>query len=85
MRKLNLLMKKTGKTIVMVQHVNKSAEGGMNSIMGSSSLQQTATKVIEYGRNKDGTSMLRLWKTRFTPYRTESMQLVVDNFKLRAV
>lgn len=85
MRKLNLLMKKTGKTIVMVQHVNKSAEGGMNSIMGSSSLQQTATKVIEYGRNKDGTSMLRLWKTRFTPYRAESMQLVVDNFKLRAV
>ena len=85
MRKLNLLMKKTGKTIVMVQHVNKSADGGMNSIMGSSSLQQTATKVIEYGRNKDGTSMLRLWKTRFTPYRNESMQLVVDNFKLRAV
>lgn len=85
MRKLNLLMKKTGKTIIMVQHVNKSSEGGMNAIMGSSSLQQTATKVMEYGRNKDGTHMLRLWKTRFTPYRDQGLQLVIDKFKLRTV
>lgn len=86
MRKLNLLMKRTGKTIVMIQHTNKSANAeGMNNIMGSSSLQQTATKVIEYGRGKDGASMLRLWKTRFTPYRNEAIQIAIDKFKLRAV
>lgn len=86
MRKLNLLMKKTGKTIVMVQHVNKAGTAeGMNKIMGSSSLQQTATKVIEFGRNKEGVTMLRLWKTRFTPYRSEPIQITIDNFKLRAV
>ena len=86
MRKLNLLMKRTGKTIVMVQHTNKSSNAeGMNNIMGSSSLQQTATKVIEYGRDKSGVSLLRLWKTRFTPYRNDPIQIVIDSFKLRTV
>ena len=86
MRKLNLLMKRTQKTIVMVQHTNKSSNAeGMNNIMGSSSLQQTATKVIEYGRAKDGTSSLRLWKTRFTPYRPDPIQIAIQNFKLVAI
>ena len=57
----------------------------MNNIMGSSSLQQTATKVIEYGRAKDGTSSLRLWKTRFTPYRPDPIQIAIHNFKLVAI
>lgn len=86
MRRLNLLMKRTQKTIVMVQHTNKSSNAeGMNNIMGSSSLQQTATKVIEFGRDKDGVTKLRLHKTRFTPFRPDPIQIVVDNFKLRTV
>lgn len=85
MRRLNTLMKKTGKTIVMIQHTNKTKEEGMERIKGSSSLQQTATKVIEFNRNQEGCTMLRLWKTRFTPYRHESLQIRLNNFLIEAV
>ena len=84
MRRLNSLMKRTNKTIIMVQHTNKGGKDtkGMNQIMGSSSLQQTATKVIQFGRLEDGASFMRLWKTRFTPYRSKSLRLKVDKFKI---
>lgn len=84
MRRLNTLMKETQKTIIMVQHTNKGGKdtNGMNKIMGSSSLQQTATKVIEFGRLDDGASFLRLWKTRFTPFKDYALRLKVDKFKI---
>ena len=85
MRRLNTLMKQTGKTIVMIQHTNKTKEEGMERIKGSSSLQQTATKVIEFNRNQEGYTMLRLWKTRFTPYRNEPLKVRLNNFLIEAV
>lgn len=85
MRRLNTLMKENGKTIIMIQHVNKGQGEGMERIKGSSSLQQTATKVMEFNRDKDGLLKLRLWKTRFTPYRDKPIQLRLDNFLISAV
>ena len=84
MRRLNTLMKKNKKTIIMIQHTNKGGKDtqGMNKIMGSSSLQQTATKVIEFGRLDDGASYLRLWKTRFTPYRDHTLRININKFKI---
>lgn len=85
MRRVNSLMKGNGKTLVLIQHVNKSGENGFSGVKGSSSLAQTATKFMEYYISKDGSHMLRLWKTRFTPYRNESHQLVIDKFKIRSI
>ena len=85
MRHLNTLMKENGKTIIMIQHTNKGVDEGMGRIKGSTSLQQTATKVIEFNRNKEGATMLRLWKTRFTPYRNEPLHMRLNNFRIEAV
>lgn len=84
MRRLNTLMKQTKKTIIMIQHTNKGGKDtqGMNKIMGSSSLQQTATKVLEFGRLDDGASYIRMWKTRFTPYRDHTLRLKIEAFKI---
>lgn len=84
MRKLNTLMKRKKKTIIMIQHTNKGGKDtqGMNRIMGSSSLQQTATKVIEFGRLDDGASYLRMWKTRFTPFRDNTLRIQINKFKI---
>ena len=69
MQKLNQLMKKTKKTIILVSHVNKAAGAkGMDKIVGSGSIAQAATKVIEIGEEKGQTDAIRieLRKSRFT-------------------
>lgn len=67
MQKLNQLMKKLKKTIIIVNHVNKDARSkGMNKIVGSGSIAQAGTKVIEIYK-EDGDTLLHLWKSRFTP------------------
>jgi predicted ATP-dependent serine protease len=68
MQKLNQLMKKNKKTIILVSHVNKdNGSKGMNKIVGSGAIAQAATKVIEVGRDKDnGDIVLHMRKSRFT-------------------
>lgn len=68
MQKLNQLMKRNKKTIILVSHVNKdNGSKGMNKIVGSGSIAQAATKVIEVGRDKDsGNITLYMRKSRFT-------------------
>lgn len=83
MRKLNSLMKKNGKTIVMIQHTNKGGEEGMSKIKGSSAFAQTCSKVIFLKRGNDGNLMLILQKTRFTPYRSTWIEVGVDRFRLK--
>lgn len=46
MRNINNIVKNSGKTVILVQHTNKSLGEGMDQIKGSSALQQTATKVL---------------------------------------
>lgn len=70
MQGLNQLMKRTGKTIILVSHVNKApAAKGMDKIVGSGSLAQAATKVIEVTEDPDldNTIRIQIRKSRFTP------------------
>lgn len=83
MRRLNSLMKKNGKTIVMIQHTNKGDGEGMGKIKGSSAFAQTCSKVISLKRGDHGNLMLMLQKTRFTPYRTNWIEVGVDRFRLK--
>lgn len=69
MQGLNQLMKRTGKTIILVSHMNKAtAAKGMDRIVGSGALAQAATKVIEVTEDPDlaDTLRLELRKSRFT-------------------
>ncbi len=67
MRNLNFLMKKTGKTLILVSHVGKAtgAKGG-DKIIGSSSIAQAATKIIEVNKGKLGEMFIQLHGSRFT-------------------
>lgn len=66
MQKLNQIMKRTKKTIILVSHVNKApGSKGMDKIVGSGAIAQASTKVIEVGK-EDGKTRLRLHKSRFT-------------------
>lgn len=86
MRHLNSMMKRTKKTIVMVQHINKSQGEGMTQIKGSGAFAQTCSKVIEVKRptNAEGWS-IRLQKTRFTPYRAQPIEVGADKFRIKEV
>lgn len=81
MQKLNQLMKKMNKTIILISHVNKSNNvKGMGKIVGSGSIAQAGTKVIEVQEDEDmGQGALRIWlrKSRFTvkPAHHYSMKL----------
>lgn len=69
MQKLNQLMKRVKKTIILVSHVNKQAGArGMAKIVGSGAIAQAATKVIEVSEDKDmeGVLNIHLRKSRFT-------------------
>lgn len=69
MQKLNQLMKRTKKTIILVSHVNKTnGSKGMDKIVGSGSIAQAATKVIEIAEVRGIANQihLELRKSRFT-------------------
>jgi predicted ATP-dependent serine protease len=68
-RRINYLMRKLKKTIIMVSHVNKnSAAKGMDKIVGSAGIAGSATKTIEIKQDKhDHNIMLaHFHKSRFT-------------------
>lgn len=66
MQKLNQMMKRVKKTIILVSHINKDNNSkGVNKVVGSGSIAQVATKLIEVSRNGD-TVGLRMWGSRFT-------------------
>jgi len=90
MRKMNNIMKHTNKTLIIVSHTGKGNGGkdskqGLDKIIGSSAIAQVSTKVIEINRNKDGIQGIRLWKTRFTPYRYSGIVVQLEDMKIRAV
>lgn len=66
-RKVNYLVRKLNKTIILVSHVGKNTQAkGMGKIIGSSGIAGSATKTIEVKKDKD-TMLVRYWKSRFTP------------------
>lgn len=89
MRKVNNIMKHTNKTLIIVSHTGKGggkdAKQGVDRIIGSSAVAQVSTKVIEINRKQDGLHGIRLWKTRFTPYRFCGVQIRLDNMVVRSV
>lgn len=54
-------------TLVLLAHTNKSKLGGMESVYGSSSLYQKATKVIEINRDENGCLSIKCHKSRNSP------------------
>lgn len=88
MRRMNNVMKHTNKTLIIVSHTGKGggkdARQGIDRIIGSSAVAQVSTKVIEIDR-KDGIHGIRLWKSRFTPFRWCGVQIKLDNMRVRTV
>lgn len=68
MQRLNQLMKKKKKTIILVSHMNKATGAkGMDRIVGSGALAQVATKVIEITESDLQDCIdLNVRKSRFT-------------------
>ena len=68
MQKLNQLIKRLNKTIILISHVSKATQSkGMNKIAGSGALAQAATKVIEVRESKVPQNVeIQLRKSRFT-------------------
>lgn len=89
MRKMNTVMKHTNKTLIIVSHTNKGSGKdkavGLDRIIGSSAIAQVSTKVLEIDRKEDGIHGIRLWKTRFSPYRYCGVQIKLDNMRIRTV
>lgn len=88
MRRMNNVMKHTNKTLIIVSHTSKGGgkdgRQGLDRIIGSSAVAQVSTKVIEINR-KDNIHGIRLWKTRFTPYRFSGVQVRLDNMNVKTV
>lgn len=68
MQKLNQLMKRVKKTIILVSHVNKAnGARGMDKVVGSGAIVQASTKVIEVKKDSvPDTIQLNMRKSRFT-------------------
>lgn len=85
MREMNTIMKSIGKTLILVSHTSKSGgrngAQGLDRIIGSSSIAQVSTKVIEINR-KDGIPGIRLWKTRFTPFRHSGIAIALKDMRV---
>lgn len=82
MQKLNQLIKRLNKTIILVSHVNKNATSkGMGKIVGSGSIAQASTKVIEIAEDKGIENGIRLWmrKSRFTKRRDHDYCMKLNN------
>lgn len=85
MQKLNQLMKRVKKTIILVSHVNKnSTSKGMGKIVGSGAIAQAGTKVIEVADDKHVEDGIRLWmrKSRFTKKRGHDYAMKLSDGKL---
>ena len=89
MRRMNNIMKHTNKTLIIVSHTGKGggkdSRTGVDRIIGSSAVAQVSTKVIEINRKEDGLHGIRLWKSRFTPYRYCGVQILLENMRVRTV
>ena len=85
-RKLNYIVRKHNKTIILVSHINKdSSAKGMSKIVGSGGIAGGATKVIEIYQNKDVEGMMhaRMWKSRHTAPRFHDRAFRYDDKKIK--
>lgn len=68
MQKLNQLVKKHKRTVILISHINKNSTAkGMDRIQGSGAIAQAATKSIEVYRDDDMDCLVvHMRKSRFT-------------------
>lgn len=82
-QKLNGLMKKVKKTIILISHVSKdSNKKGFDKIVGSSGIAQGSTKIIEVDREENILS-IEMHKSRFTKVNYNAFALAIDGVKLK--
>ena len=85
-RELNRISKIYQKTIVLVSHVNKTAQSmgySLDSTTGSNSVGQVATKALAIYRNEDKQLCMRLEKSRYTKNYWDDIPIEFDeNFNL---
>jgi RecA-family ATPase len=84
MQKLNQLMKRVKKTIILVSHTNKGLGKGMDKIVGSGSIAQAATKVIEVSKD-EGNTILTLHKSRFTKTPDNAYAMKLEGTRLKGL
>lgn len=83
MRRLNKITRESGKTAILVSHINKNnANKGMSKIQGSSGIAGAATKVIEVEKKQDCYNF-HLRKSRFTPTNSFPFLATLENMRLR--
>lgn len=84
MQKLNDMVKKLNKTIILVSHINKdNGSKGLNKIVGSGAIAQASTKAIEVSRNSPFLR-IRMWKSRFTETPDHAWDMKLTDGKLES-
>ncbi len=86
MQKLNQLMKRIKKTIILVSHINKNNQlKGMGKIVGSGAIAQAGTKVIEVSEDDmDFGVRLYMRKSRFTAKKNYHFVMKLKDGQLRS-
>jgi KaiC/GvpD/RAD55 family RecA-like ATPase len=83
MQKLNHLMKRMKKTIILISHINKDTKAkGLYKIVGSSGIAQAATKALELSK-EDGKYFIMMWKSRFTRTPDEPFEIMFEGTSVR--
>lgn len=87
MKRLIVLAKKHGLTIVMVSHVNRTPGAkGLNKLFGSASIGQNSTKVIEISRHKDNVALqLDCHKNRNSAQPLHPLYIQREGFRFREI
>lgn len=85
-KKLNALIKKHKKTIIIISHVNKNASAkGNDRVQGSGAIVQGVTKSIELDVAEDtGNLKFRLRKSRFAPTLPYHYEMKIKNTRLES-
>lgn len=83
MRQLNAMIRRVKKTIILVSHVNKSANSkGVNQIVGSGGIAAAGTKLLELYKD-GGVLHLQEHGSRFTYTPDDPHQIMLDNLRLQ--
>lgn len=84
MQRLNHLMKRMKKTIILVSHVNKDSKAkGVYKIVGSSGIAAAATKILEVYKDEDKRMFIQEHGARFVATPDGPHEIMLDGMQLR--
>jgi KaiC/GvpD/RAD55 family RecA-like ATPase len=82
MQRLNHLMKRMKKTIILVSHINKDSKAkGVYKIVGSGGIAAAATKILEVSKD-EGRMFIQEHGARFVATPTEPHEIMLNGNKL---